>query len=769
MTRIPIPNAPKLRLLLAIAACGLAAFAAAVANVSSISLLPPKIAPRQLDIAGAGARVIVDNPRPLLSDPRATDGDYQTLQKRSVLMGSLMVSAPVRDDIARRMGIEPEQLVGRSRVTANVQTVLTEPDSEPRAVAIGEANVAYRLEVQPDPILPTLSVYTQAPTVREAERLADAALPSLRRRLRELAANEGSDPNDQVVLEQPGRARGGIINAGAKIEIFGLTFIFVFTLAAFVLLLGAKLRREWAGEVAAPRPEHAPARPLPASHGAALPREPSPALAPALARRLGLAPSLGPALSPAVAAGSAGAIAAPAGFARRTGGLTAVSRRAALKAGDWPRTTRVLPWTLAAMMGVVWLMPFNVIQLSYSLPIDLKFDRLVLPFIIATWILTLAAGDRGAPRVRITWIHVAVGGVAVAALLSLVVGARDLNQTLELDTSVKKLTLLASYISLFLIVASSIRRGEVPAFLKYTLVLAVICALGTIWEFRFSYNVFYSMSDKLLPGIFTVGAAEAGAVDMIGRRLVRGPGEVPLEAVAMLAMGLPIAVSGLITSKVTRNRILYGLATALILAAAASTERKSALLAPVSVFATLAYFRRRELIRLAPLGVVIGVIMLMLTPGAAQSVVAQLSGKRLNSVTTVSDRSSDYDAVRPEVWSHLAFGRGYGSYEHTSYRTLDMELLRQLIEVGIFGLLAFILMIGTIVAVARRPIRERRSQDARVALSAACAAVALLVVSTLFDAMAFPHCPYIALWMAGLLAVIVSQPREEKPEGAWSS
>jgi hypothetical protein len=244
---------------------------------------------------------------------------------------------------------------------------------------------------------------------------------------------------------------------------------------------------------------------------------------------------------------------------------------------------------------------------------------------------------------------------------------------------------------------------------------------------------------------------------------------VSLEAVAMLAMGLPIAVSGLIASKVTRTRILYGLVTALILAAAASTERKSALLAPVSVFATLAYFRRRELVRLAPLGVVIGVLMLALTPGAAQSVVGQLSGNSLNSVTTVSDRSSDYDAVRPDVWSHLAFGRGYGSYDHRSYRILDMELLRQLIEVGVVGLAAFFVLIGTIVAVARRPIQERRHHEATVGLSAAAAAVALLTVSALFDAMAFPHCPYIALWMAGLLAVVVSHGREDDREAAWSS
>lgn len=724
--RIPIPTSPKRRLLLAIASCGLTAFIAAIASVSSISLLPPRIEPLDLDIAGAGARVVVDSPRALLADRLATDGDYRTLHKRAVLLGSLMVSEPVRAYIARHAGIDPNLLVGRAPVTANVDVALTDPDSERRANMIAEENALYRLEVHPNPTLPSLSLYAGAPTVREAERLADSAVSGLREYLRNRAVEEGKDPNKQVVLEQPARARGAIVNGGVKGEIFGLTFIFVFMLAAFALTLVRKLRREWT----APRAE-------PQGPGASIGHPAHPVTAVALALRAPSLPSPG--------------------------------SSAALKGGNWPRTTRVLPWMLAVMMAIVWLTPFNVIQLSISLPIDLKFDRLVLPFIIATWVLTIAAGAHGARRTWLTPIHIAIAGVAVAALLSLVIEARNLTHALELDTSVKKLVLLASYVSLFLIVASSIRRNEVPAFLKYTLGLALVCALGTVVEYRFAYNIFYSMSDALLPPIFTVGAAESGAVDQIGRQLVRGPGEVPLEAVAMLTMGLPIAIARLIQSRAIRNRILYGLVTAIILAAIASTERKSALLAPGAVLLTLAYFRRRELIRMAPLGVVIGVLMLALTPGAAQSVAAQLSGRSFNSVNTVSDRSSDYDAERPSVLSHLAFGRGYGSYEHTSYRILDMDLLRQLIEVGVFGLLAFIVMIATVVAVARRPIRERTPDDAAVALSAACAAVALLVVSTLFDAMAFPHCPYIALWMAGLLAVIVSQPREPQPQGGWSS
>ena len=65
--------------------------------------------------------------------------------------------------------------------------------------------------------------------------------------------------------------------------------------------------------------------------------------------------------------------------------------------GDWPRTTRVMPWLIAGFTVLLWLVPFNVIQLSVSLPFDLKLDRLVLPFVFGLWLLTLASGGRAAP------------------------------------------------------------------------------------------------------------------------------------------------------------------------------------------------------------------------------------------------------------------------------------------------------------------------------------------------------------------------------------
>ena len=102
---------------------------------------------------------------------------------------------------------------------------------------------------------------------------------------------------------------------------------------------------------------------------------------------------------------------------------------------------------------------------------------------------------------------------------------------------------MLSYVTLFLIASSAIRRTEVRSFMTYTLGWRSCVALGMIIEYRTYYNPFWSLSDQLLPGFFTIQGNAAGDVlDHIGRRLVRGPAELPLEAVAMLSMALPIAV-----------------------------------------------------------------------------------------------------------------------------------------------------------------------------------------------------------------------------------
>lgn len=736
-----ILRTPRARWCLAAALCTLVAAFAAVGNERGYGLFPPTLRSQSPQIAGATTQAIVDNPGGTELQNSLDSGLLAYLTGRSLLLSELMTTPPVLTEVAHEAGVAQSQLSGSTSYVQNMPEQLLWPDFEVRASQIIAARAPYQLNIQPDPNLPRFEIYARAPTAAQAQRLANSAVPSLREFLRTDAIRNGVNLADQFRIEQLGTARGAVINAHAKLYIVGLTFIIAFALCAAALGLAARVRRGW--RLAASR------RFLPQLSGD--PRS--------LTRSIG---SLGHRPAPA-----------------RPNAPPTAARRLIGDRDDWPHTTRILPWMVAGFLFILWLVPFDVVQIGRSLPIDLKLDRVVLPVIVLVWILALASGGRGSPRVRLSWVHAGVFTFAAFAGLSLVIGAHYLNETLQLDAGVKRLALLIAYVTFFVVIASVIRRSEVHAFLRYTLVLAVVAAIGTIIEYRFKYNVFYDLTQRLSPG-FQVGQAQSVAVDDIGRRLVRGPAGAPLEAVAMFTMALPIALVGITDATRRRSRLLYGLAAALLLAAAIATERKSGLVGPLAVILTVAFFRRRQLVRLAPLAVVLLAVVKVVAPGAIGSVVTQLQPSQLG-VDTVADRVIRYDAIRPDVWLHLAFGQGFGTY---TTRVLDNELLGRLVEGGVLGLASYILMLVLVVGVAIGVVRRREPEASTVGLVAASAAVAVLVLSTTYDWIGFPHGPYIFFSLAGLLAVVAKSPRTapalrltERPrakapprlEEAWSS
>lgn len=699
-------RAPKLRLVVVILASAVAATLAAVLNSGIVSGIPPKLDLNHLQVATATSHLNVDMPRSdsLVQRRGTPPADQRTLIYRAELLGRVIVSAPVLQRIEQRCNIPAGQLSGMGRITANVPIALVEPDSERRASDIRDSKAPYRMEMQSRPLAPIIDLYTQGPTVEGANCVADSAPIALEEYMKSLAAEQRFPMSQTARVQALGPARGGIANGGATFVIAFLTFITVFGLLFAGLLALSSLLQRR-------RRDDEPA----AAHTA----PPAPAL-----------PE---------------------------------------PADNWPNTTRLLPWVFAAFLALIWLTPFNNIEMNVSLPVEVRLDRMVLPVLVVIWVLALGAGGRIAPRVRMTWVHLAIGGLLACAFLSVVTDARYLNQSLELQLALKKLPLIVSYATFFLIAASAIRRAEVQAFLSYTLGLAVIVALGMMFEFRMKYNVFWSMSDTLLPGFFSVnGMADGGVVDDIGRRLVRGPAEVPLEAVAMLSMALPIALIRVIGSKTWRQRLMYSFAIFVMMGAAFATYRKSALIVPASVVLGLAYFRRRELLKLAPLGMIVLIGVSAVAPGTIGPTIRQFTRSDATSLPTVSDRSSDYDAVRPDVWGHFALGRGWGTYNHESYRIIDSEILLRTLETGVIGLVVFLSVGITVIAVSRKTIAGR-GPDAPIALVGALVAIAFMMAAFLFDELAFPHAAYIFVYMVGLTSVVLptrraTRPPKEEPE-----
>jgi hypothetical protein len=699
---------PRSRRLAVIALSAFVGLVAAVINSGMVSLSSPHLRLHNLRIAAAATFVDVDPPASVPSLAHGS-GEYPydigTYIKRAELLGRIIVTQPVLDRIAPRCAVPPGQLSGLGRITADVPFTFSEPYSEQRGSDIEASRATYQLEVEARPTVPIIDVYAQAPSLATAQCLANTAPVALTAYLKDLARQEGS--TDPLVQLRPlGPARGGIVNGGATPEVAFLTFLTFFGLTVAALKTLVLFRRRGRE----PRPD--PPREPPTYHE-----------------------------------------------------LEFTTSAHTPARDSWPHTTRLLPWTLAVLIAVVWLTPFNDISLNASLPIEIRLDRMVLPFVVIAWLLALSAGGRFKPRMKLSFIHVVIGLLLAAAFLSVVTDARYLNQTLAFSLSLKKLPLLVSYVAVFVIASSAVRRSEVRPFMTYTLGLAVIVAAGMVVEYRTTQNVFWMLSAKLLPGGFTLNASSGdSAIDYIGRRIVRGPAEVPLEAVAMLSMALPIAVVRIMESPHWRSRLKYGAMTGLIVAAIFSTYRKSGFIAPVAVLLTLAYFRRRELLRLAPLGLVLLAMVSALSPRALGSVLGQFTRSDAKNVPTVSSRTSAYDAIRPDVWSHLLLGRGWGSYDPNDNRILDSEILLRLIEGGVVGLAAFVLVPVGVIAASRRTIALREPESSPIALVGASAAVAFLVMAFLYDELSFPHPVYIFFYIVGMETVILRQPtrREER-------
>lgn len=232
-------------------AVGVAALATLIVNFS-VSLAPPRVESRTPQLASASTQVLVDSPRSTLVDLREDSYGMDALSRRAVVMGTLLASASVRDHIARRAGIDPALLRTSSPATPEQPRAVAVPGAQPRVSDLLRSAEGYSLSFRVTPSVPILDVYTEAPTVEEAERLADAAMTGLGDYLDEVAARDGTDPGARVELRQLGKASGGIVNRGASVRWALLTFAIAFAVASVIAVFVERAHRGWrsAGAVA---------------------------------------------------------------------------------------------------------------------------------------------------------------------------------------------------------------------------------------------------------------------------------------------------------------------------------------------------------------------------------------------------------------------------------------------------------------------------------------------------------------------------------------
>jgi hypothetical protein len=237
-----------------IGAAALALFAA-VWSVGQVSLLPPHIKSRNLEMAAASTRVLVDTPKSAILDLSVNTYDFQAYTNRSLLVANIMASPPVRGYIARRAHVPANALQVAGPVTPDFPRPLAS-DGQKHSSDILKSPDAYRLSIQSNPTVPVADVYAEAPTAAAAQQLANGAVDGMKDYLRDLAVSQEIPNKNQVHLVQLGRAKGGLVDPGISAKVALLTFLLVFVVASAAALFLNRVRQGWVLEKSeAPAPQ----------------------------------------------------------------------------------------------------------------------------------------------------------------------------------------------------------------------------------------------------------------------------------------------------------------------------------------------------------------------------------------------------------------------------------------------------------------------------------------------------------------------------------
>ncbi len=428
----------------------------------------------------------------------------------------------------------------------------------------------------------------------------------------------------------------------------------------------------------------------------------------------------------------------------------------------FPHTRRPLPWLLAGFVAMLFLVPIDSTELKVHIGVDSNPDRLAVVILVLAWVW-FGGDQRAFLRTRRSKLFVTAACVfLVLAVASLLFDAPRIINLGDFQLAEKRFALLGSFLILGWFTLTALRWEDLRGFASYLIGLATLMAFGMLVERHTGYNVFFELASAVLKPIAHVSPPKTDILPELGsegRVTVVGPTTTGLAATAMFAMVMPFALVRVLGATSRRSWWLNAAAFALMLGGALSTDRKTALIVPVALVLYIGWYRPRQVLRLAPLGLVVLVgFVHFASPGALGTLLSINSAASSDSTT---HREGDFTDLAPDVLAHPVLGRGFGTLnpdQQSQFRINDDEYLDEVWQVGAAGLIAFIWMILAPVVMARAAIRTRGPTVASLALAASGGCVAFLVVCALFDALSFPQAPYMFFLVAALTVIAAAGP-----------
>jgi O-antigen ligase/polysaccharide polymerase Wzy-like membrane protein len=450
----------------------------------------------------------------------------------------------------------------------------------------------------------------------------------------------------------------------------------------------------------------------------------------------------------------------PAAPPTATGAISSAGRRqlGATAATGWR-------YAIVALVLTIWLIPIRRYRLPVELPFNLEPYRIMVFVLAGLLVLSVVTGRM---RLSASGHGKALFLLAVAAVAAQLVNSHRISEAGLSTPALKSLSYFLSMLLVFLIVSSVLwSRQDVDAVVIALALGAAVVALAALYEARVHVNVFNYL-DNWIPGLEQTGEDRYNYRG--GRLRVRASAQHPIALGAALIMSVPLVLY-LARRATGLRRGLWLLVTLLIAAGAVGTVSRTVVLMLAAMLLVALVLRPRQLVRLAPLLLVLAVLAQLAAPGSVRQLYRAFTPKEglVSEQSTRagfggSGRIADLEPGVQEWRERPIFGRGLGTGASTAEPAaldaldeaiaariiFDNEYLGALVALGAFGMIALLwFMWGSVVKLA---LSARQLVDLTGDFLAACAATTtgFTVGMLSYDAFAFPQVTFLFCVVAAL-------------------
>jgi hypothetical protein len=386
---------------------------------------------------------------------------------------------------------------------------------------------------------------------------------------------------------------------------------------------------------------------------------------------------------------------------------------------------------------------------------------IILVWYVGAWILGKTVPSSGGRAVRIAML-----AFALTALFSFVAAATREIPQVELLSADRSLITIVSWAGLVVVVSLSVTSYDrLDALMRRAVVLGAIVGAIGILEFYsgidipnylripgLSNNIDYST--LLVRGAFN--RPSSTAVD-------------PIEFGVVMAMLVPFALHRAFYSA-PKGLIRKWLPVLLILLAIPiSVSRAGILGLAVGLLFFVPTWKGQQRLGFLAACIVGPALLKVIAPGLLGTLFGYFTGMFGSSgQNTAASRTNDYALDWPYIVQRPFFGRGIGTFLPQTYSWTDNMYLHSLIETGIIGTVALLVLFIAGFYCARSG-RRRTQDEARRSFGQAMVAslIVIAVSSATFDSLSFPMfagLTFVILGVAGAYQRIMAAESTQHPE-----